>query len=544
MPLPFFLGLGAFVAGAAGVGGHLSAKETNEKAQKTAREAQNLYNEARHSLEIAQNNTEKSLLTLGYGKKNVLETSMNQFLKSYDKVKEVKFTESVGINEISKFTIDHQGAIEIRRMTDIYENSFKSGATGAATGAVIALAASGSLPVVTGTLATAGTAVMAGEVGVAAGLAGSALSFGAAMTPLAAVAAPVILFTGISASIKADENLEKANTMLSEAKAASAKMKVSETLCYAISERAEMFDKLLIDLNAMFAECSGLMAGVIRKKEGKIFKKKLSSADFTEDEIKLISVTRALAGAVKSVIDTPMLSNDGEISFESQNIYDTTASELSNFHLEVKKAKMNINYVKAIPAKPVKAAITKSKGVSMPEKTRNVLAFFIGVVLSVLFAKPIALALSDPTEKVLFVNSILANQMSLCFVFCASTTMMIGKSLSDFFNEICRIVNVTGLSILYIQFYRTVSDMDHYIIFSLIMIFILVFIMGVSNGKTWCGAEFIFWQSFAIGCLPCAFLVCIFMTNFVGISETFSLVVTSLVNLFFVSAAMSVDKLK
>lgn len=47
MPIPFLLGLGAVIAGAAGVGGHLSAKETNEQAQRVSRDAQNLYNNAK-----------------------------------------------------------------------------------------------------------------------------------------------------------------------------------------------------------------------------------------------------------------------------------------------------------------------------------------------------------------------------------------------------------------------------------------------------------------------------------------------------------------
>ena len=166
---------------------------------------------------------------------------MHQFLVAYDKVKHISMENTVGINEISKFTIDEQGAIQLREMTNIYSASFASGATGVAAGAAVALAASGALPIVTGELALAGSALAAGEIGMAAGFAGSALSFGAAMTPLAAVAAPVILFTGISASIKADENLEKANTMYAEAEAASEKMKVSEMLCGAISERADMF---------------------------------------------------------------------------------------------------------------------------------------------------------------------------------------------------------------------------------------------------------------------------------------------------------------
>ena len=126
MPIPFLLaGLGV-AAGVIGAGGHLSAKETNERAQRKSQEAQELYNKAKYSLEQAQNTTEKALLKLGYQKKGILGSSMRQFLTAYDKVKHIQVAESVGINEISKFTIDQQGAIEIKQMTDIYSSSIKS----------------------------------------------------------------------------------------------------------------------------------------------------------------------------------------------------------------------------------------------------------------------------------------------------------------------------------------------------------------------------------------------------------------------------------
>lgn len=106
MPIPFLLaGLGV-AAGVIGAGGHLSAKETNERAQRISENAQELYQSAKHSLEKAQNNTEKALLKLGYQKKNVLDSSMKQFLNSYDKIKHIQVTESAGLNEIANFSID------------------------------------------------------------------------------------------------------------------------------------------------------------------------------------------------------------------------------------------------------------------------------------------------------------------------------------------------------------------------------------------------------------------------------------------------------
>lgn len=339
MPLPFILtGLGV-AAGVMGAVGHSCAKETNEKAQRISDDAQELYNTSKALLEAAQQRTEKTLFDLGSSKKRVLDSSMRQFLITYDKIKEVNVSESVGLNEISNFMIERHDAIQMKELSDIYESSIPSGAAGAAAGAVIALAANGALPIVTGGLGLAGSALAAGEIGAAAGIAGSALSFGAAMTPLAAVAAPVVFFTALSASLEADENLEKAQAMYAEAEAAAEKMKVSQTLCSAISDRSEMFQKVLIELDGMFSECVGLLEGVVRKKQGRFFKRRLKSKDFTEEELALVAVTRSLAGAVKSIIDTPILTEEGSISEKFQKVYNQTEDKLPDFSMAVEQVR-------------------------------------------------------------------------------------------------------------------------------------------------------------------------------------------------------------
>jgi hypothetical protein len=108
-------------------------------------------------------------------------------------------------------------------------------------------------------------------------------------------------------------------------------------MCEAISDRADMFDKLLVDLDKMFAECSHMMADVIRKKENHKSKKKLTSSDFTENELKLLAVTRSLAGAVKSVIDTPILSDDGTIDDESEKVYNEAVKGIPEFRKKVEE---------------------------------------------------------------------------------------------------------------------------------------------------------------------------------------------------------------
>lgn len=544
MPIPFLLaGLGV-AAAAIGAGGHLSAKDTNERAQRISEEAKEIYDDAKRSLEKAQGLTEKKLLSLGYEKKNVLDTSMHQFLDTYDKIKHIQVNESIGVNEISKFAIDTKGALEIRQMTDIYSSSIKSGATGAAAGAVVALAASGSLSVVTGTLATAGSALIAGEIGAAASLAGSALSFGAAMTPLAAVVAPVVLFTGISASVKADENLEKANAMYAEAEVAVEKMKVSETLCNAISERSEMFNELLENLNGMFSECTGLLAGVVKKKEGKLFKKQLKSSDFSEDDLKLVAVTRALAGAIKAVIDTPMLSQDGSISYESTDVYKQTVERLPDFCREVEEVKQLGLKVKPVQVNVISTTTekTRKKGGTKGSLIRRVFSFILGFILARNFAVDIALAMYSGEGKYLFIDENTANSLAIWVLICTSVMWIVGKFQGTKIGKCCLTGTGISLVVLYTLYCRSVELREHYIIFSimfLIVCFVVFCVFAIKQGK-WACAEYLCCVSVSVGCYPILFLIYALFTKFFGFSENFWMVVTSLLMAFMSLIFMSI----
>lgn len=345
MPLPLLL-LGGLLAGSTvlGVGAQLSAKEKNEQAQQIADEATRLYNSSKRSLEKAQKRTQDSLLALGTTKKQVLDTSIAQFMIAYNRVKNAELDDANELNELKNFMIDEQGILRLREISDIYESALSSGAVGAATGALVALAASGTLPVAVSTLSAAGSALAIGEFSVAAGLAGSVVSLGAAVTPLAAIAAPVMLFSGISADMKADENLEKAKTMYAEAEAAAEKMKTAKKLCNAVSKKAQMFNDLLLELDKSFSYCTALLDSVTKEKM-EFSKDKVDARKLTAEEKVLLATTRALAGAVKNVIFTPILTKGGRaIPLKSTKIYNATAAKLPAFTESVDKIK-SINYI-------------------------------------------------------------------------------------------------------------------------------------------------------------------------------------------------------
>ena len=114
-----------------------------------------------------------------------------------------------------------------------------------------------------------------------------------------------------------------------------------------------MLNELLIELNTMFSQCTSLLDGVTKKKMGFFKNKTIDAKKLSEDELKLIAATRSLAGAVKSVIDMPILTPEGVIFEETDIVYKDVKERLSAI-VGYFKYVQNINYhVKPIVPKKI-----------------------------------------------------------------------------------------------------------------------------------------------------------------------------------------------
>ncbi len=315
----------------AGAGGHITAKETNNHANSVINEARKKYDDARARFEKAQKHTENTLAKLGVTKKSVLESSMTSFLNMYEKIKRVEIKKMPEGLELSSLMIEQKDVVEMRELTGLYSTSLGNGVVGVATGTLAALAVSGNLALVTNGLALAGSALSIGEIGAAAGLAGSSVALGAALTPVGALIPPVVFFTAFSANDKADENLEKAEAKLAEVNAAVEKMKTVETLFTSICDRAELYDKTLKKINGLFDICLDQLEIIINDKISDGKKNELSAEDFTVEELKIIGTTRAIAGTIKTIIDTPIINKEGELTAESEKSIKVVEHNINSF---------------------------------------------------------------------------------------------------------------------------------------------------------------------------------------------------------------------
>ena len=97
---------------------------------------------------------------------------------------------------------------------------------------------------------------------------------------------------------------------------------------------------------------------------------------FTDEELKVFAVSRSLAGALKALIDVPIL-DDGEISQEAEQKYQTVLNSLPSYENNVKEIqtvakglKVNVKKEKQLLLEPVADALWKKIRNAREEKDR------------------------------------------------------------------------------------------------------------------------------------------------------------------------------
>lgn len=322
MPIPLILGGLAVLAGATGVGAALNAKDTLKDAESINKNVQEVTERAVKRCDKYRQQTEKSIETLGKGKISILNGNIKMFVRAFSRLKNVNFKNSVGMEELIDFTPQSVSLQDLKKDTD------NAGAivAGAGVGAAAGAATAGATYLAIGALGTASTgATIAGLSGAAATNAtlawlggGSIAAGGLGMTAGAAVlgglvAGPAVLVTGLFMDIKADK-------VLAEVKANREKAKVfieeSNNMCSllsAIKTRAEQIDGALTELDRKFGSSIRTMVQIIVKKG-------TNWNNIPVQEQKRIGEAAMLAKAIKVIMDTPLLHEDGTLNEDTEQM--------------------------------------------------------------------------------------------------------------------------------------------------------------------------------------------------------------------------------
>lgn len=329
MPLPLlFIGVAA-VTGAFGVGKTVKAGVDTVNANNINKNANEIVEDATKLLNSQRLACGNSLSHLGSEKLFVLNTSMTQFLDTFTKIKNVDFRETEGIDELKRLHVDEKEFAEMKTMVN-FAGSLAGGAiAGTAGGALAAFGAYGAaqalacastgtaIAALHGVAATNATLAFFGGGSLAAGGLGMA---GGTMVLGGLVAGPALMVMGLVAGSAARKKLEKASTNKAEAIQIASQLNTASLQCETIRRRTYMFYNLLARLDAYFLPLIYRMEDIV-KSEGDDYRA------YSDASKKAVASCASVAVSVKSVLDTPLLTDDGLLTDESEG----TASNIEGF---------------------------------------------------------------------------------------------------------------------------------------------------------------------------------------------------------------------
>lgn len=329
MPLPLlFIGIAA-ATGTFGVGSTIKAGVDANTAKLVNRSANEIVQNATDWVNAQRLACGRSLTQLGEEKLFVLSSSITEFLNCFQKIKNVDFKDSEGLDELKKMHIDEQDFVEMRSLVN-FAGSLAGGAVaGTAGGALAAFGAYGAaqalafastgtaISALSGAAATNATLAFFGGGSLAAG--GLGMAGGTAVLG-GLVAGPALMVMGLVAGNAAKKNLEKAYTNKAEAIQIASQLNVAGLQCETIRRRTYMFYNLLARLDTYFLPLIYKMEDIVVN-EGEDYRA------YSTDSKKVIASCASVAVSVKTVLDTPLLTDDGLLTDESES----TATNIEGF---------------------------------------------------------------------------------------------------------------------------------------------------------------------------------------------------------------------
>lgn len=320
MPLPLlFIGLAA-ATGSVGVGKTVKAGLDSSAASNMNKNANQLVEDATAQLNKQREACGRALRVLGEEKLYVLNNSVKQFLDAFTRIKNVDFTDSTGLEELKKLHVDERAFTELKFMVNYAVSIAGGAAAGTAGGALVAFGAYSAAK--TFALASTGTAIKS-LAGIAAknatlaffgggslatggiGMAGGAFVLGSF------VAGPALMVMGFVVGDAARKNLEKARTNLAEAERIAGELNTAALQCEVIRRRTYMFYNLLARLDARFMPLLYRMEDILQN-EGDDYRQ------YSPESKKTVAACAGIAVTIKYVLDTPLLTDDGLLTPESE----------------------------------------------------------------------------------------------------------------------------------------------------------------------------------------------------------------------------------
>ncbi len=330
MPIPFLFIAIAAGSAAFGIGKGVKAGFDQNDANKTALQAKNIADTANKTAENSRENSNNAIIDLGNKKVEILNGAISDFINSFEQIHNIELSASDGLNELHKFKIDKQSLKELKQASAVASSLASGMVSGSIIGAVTAFGAYSAVS--TFGAASTGTAIaalsgVAAKNATLAFLGGGSLVTGGlgvtgGITVLGGlVAGPALAVMGFVVGAKAKANRDKAYSNLAEARKFCEEVRTLQAVCRGIRMRANMFEYLLVRLDTLLQPLVYNINEIINTTGTDYFK-------YSKEQKDTIAAALSLVGAVKSVLDTPVLTEDGTLTKESETLLENVSGIL------------------------------------------------------------------------------------------------------------------------------------------------------------------------------------------------------------------------
>ena len=322
MALPLLF-IGAAVAtGAVGGTKTIKAVSDNSKAGQINEIANQSIENDRDELDRQRKEVGAALEALGKEKLTILNRNVTDFVTTFEKIKNIDFQSSIGLEELKNLHIDQNTFQELKELGNFALGVAGGAAAGAVGGALTAVGAYSAA--MTFASASTGTAISALSGAAATNatlaffgggsLASGGLGMAGGMYVLGGlVAGPALMVMGMITEAKSKEKLENALSNKAQADEVVESLNAASVQCSAIRRRTYMFYNLQAHLDALFLPQVWKMQDIVEN-EGTDYRA------YTLESKKAIAAAASTACTIKAVLDTPILTPEGELTEASENV--------------------------------------------------------------------------------------------------------------------------------------------------------------------------------------------------------------------------------
>lgn len=321
MPLLLFIGIAAATS-LVGASKTVGAYTTNGQANKINALANTSVENAKNKLNFQREEVSKSLNALGQEKIFVLNQNVMGFLNTFEKIKNVDFHNTEGLEELKNLHITQEDFKELKELGNFAASVAGGTAMGVTSGVLSGIAAWGGATAFAS--ASTGTAIstlggIAAHNATLAFFGGGALSAGglgvAGGTVVLGglIAGPALAVMGLVVGAKTDEKLDKALENKAQADEIAASLNTASVQCSAIRRRTNMFYNLLAHEDTYMLPLVWKMEEIYNA-EGNDYSK------YKPESQKIIAEAAQTVMTIKAILDTPILTQEGELTEESDKI--------------------------------------------------------------------------------------------------------------------------------------------------------------------------------------------------------------------------------